>query len=62
MKGIIGHKDVELKMMEYLDDESLFCICHVNREMFRICNSNPLFWKNRFIRKYGEKAAKQFFK
>ena len=58
MKGIIGHKDVELKMMEYLDDESLFCICHVNREIFRICNSNPVFWKNRFIQKYGEKAAK----
>lgn len=58
MKGIIGHKDVELKMMEYLDDKSLFSTCYVNREMFRISNCNPLFWKGRFIEKYGEKASK----
>jgi hypothetical protein len=52
-KGFSGIADVDLKILSELDDSSLFKACSVNKELFRICNKEPSFWKNRFIKKYG---------
>jgi hypothetical protein len=58
MKGFSGIADVDLKILENLDDPSLFRVCSVNKELFRICNKEPSFWKNRFIKKYGLYVSK----
>lgn len=57
MKGFSGIADVDLKILSELDDESLFRACSVNKELFRICNKEPIFWKDRFIKKYGKHAS-----
>ena len=57
MKGFSGIADVDLKILENLDDKDLFQACSVNKELFRICNKEPSFWKNRFIKKYGLHAS-----
>ena len=57
MKGFSGIADVDLKILNELDDASLFQACSVNRELFRICNKESSFWKNRFIKKYGLHAS-----
>ena len=57
MKGFSGIADVDLKILENLDDKDLFHACSVNKELFRICNKEPSFWKNRFIKKYGLHAS-----
>jgi len=51
-------KDVDLKILSELDDASLFKACSANRYLFRICNAEPSFWRNRYVKKYGEMAAK----
>lgn len=51
-------KDVDLKILSELDDKSLFRACSTNKYLFRICNAEPSFWKNRYMAKYGEMAAK----
>ena len=57
MKGFSGIADVDLKILENLEDKDLFQACSVNQELFRICNKEPSFWKNRFIKKYGVHAS-----
>ena len=57
MKGFSGIADVDLKILENLDDKNLFQACSVNKELFRICNKEPSFWRNRFIKKYGLHAS-----
>ena len=57
MKGFSGIADIDLKILNELDDPSLFKACSVNKELFRICNKEPSFWKNRFIKKYGLHAS-----
>ena len=57
MKGFSGIVDVDLKILENLEDKDLFQACSVNRELFRICNKEPTFWKNRFVKKYGVHAS-----
>ena len=57
MKGFSGIADVDLKILENLEDKDLFQACSVNRELFRICNKEPSFWKNRFIKKYDVHAS-----
>ena len=52
-----GIADVDLKILENLEDKDLFQACSVNKELFRICNKEPSFWKNRFIKKYGVHAS-----
>jgi hypothetical protein len=51
-------KDVDLKILSELDDKSLFRACRTNKYLFRICNAEPNFWRNRYIAKYGEMATK----
>ena len=57
MKGFSGIADVDLKILENLEDKDLFQACSVNKELFRICNKEPSFWKNRFVKKYGVHAS-----
>ena len=57
MKGFSGIADIDLKILENLEDKDLFQVCSVNKELFRICNKEPSFWKNRFVKKYGVPAS-----
>lgn len=52
-----GIKDVNMKILEELDDPSLFSLCSVNKKAVDLCN-NQLFWKKRFIEKYGLNEAR----
>ena len=53
-----GNKDYDLRMMSYLeDDRDLFNVCsQKNKYIQKLC-SDKYFWRDRFIRKYGEKAS-----
>ena len=54
MKGFSGIKDVDLKILSELDDESLFRTCSLNKELLRICNTSPMFWRDRFLKNFGK--------
>ena len=41
-------KDVNLKILSYLDDKSLLKTCYVNKKAKKLCN-NEDFWRNKFI-------------
>ena len=53
-KGFSGIKDVDLKILSELDDESLFRTCSLNKELFRICNSSQMFWRDRYLKNFGK--------
>jgi hypothetical protein len=57
-KGFSGIKDVDLKIMMELDDSDLIKVCATNKELYRYCNEYPSFWRNRYVKQYGEMAAK----
>ncbi len=57
MKGFTGIKDVDLKILMDVDDETLLKTCSTNKELYRICNTDS-FWRNRYVKQYGEKATK----
>ena len=57
MKGFTGIKDVDLKILMELDDRDLIRTCATNRELRRICNVDQGFWRNRYVKQYGEHAA-----
>jgi len=50
-------KDTDLIILSKLDDKDLFSTCLVNKAANKLCN-NEDFWRNRFVSKYGEMAAK----
>lgn len=50
-------RDTDLIILSKLDDEDLFSTCLVNKAANKLCN-NEDFWRNRFVSKYGEVAAK----
>ena len=50
-------KDTDLIILSKLDDKDLFSTCLVNKAANKLCN-NEDFWRNRFVSKYGELAAK----
>ena len=56
-KGFTGIKDVDLKIMMELDDKDLISTCATNKELYRICNVDQSFWRNRYVKQYGEEAA-----
>ena len=58
MKGFTGIKDVDLKILMELDDKDLIRTCATNKELHRICNVDQSFWRNRYVKQYGEHAAK----
>lgn len=53
-KGFSGIKDVDLKILSELDDESLIRTCSLNKELFRICNSSQMFWRDRYLKNFGK--------
>ena len=57
MKGFTGIKDLDLKILMELDDRDLIQTCATNRELRRICNVDQSFWRNRYVKQYGEHAA-----
>ena len=58
MKGFTGIKDLDLKILMELDDKDLIKTCATNRELYRICNVDQSFWRNRYVKQYDEEAAK----
>lgn len=58
MKGFTGIKDLDLKILMDVDDETLLNACSTNRELYRICNLDQDFWRNRYVKQYGEEASK----
>ncbi len=50
---LTGIKDVDLKILEELNDQELFSFCLVNTEANKLC-SNEVFWRNRFIKRFGK--------
>jgi hypothetical protein len=56
MTAFSGIKDVDLKIMSELADRELFNVCsQVNKYINYICKDES-FWRNRFIKKYGNIA------
>lgn len=56
-KGFTGIKDLDLKILMEIDDKDLIKACATNKELYRICNVDQGFWRNRYVKQYGEKAA-----
>ena len=50
-------KDLAHKIMMDLDNSDLVKICATNKRLYDICNNYPSFWRNKFIKDYGEHAA-----
>ena len=50
-------KDLTHKIMMDLDNADLVKICATNKRMYDICNNYPSFWRNKFIKDYGQHAA-----
>ena len=55
-KVFTGNKNLDLMILGNLDDKDLFNVCIVNKYANNLCQ-NELFWKNRFIQKFGDKAS-----
>ena len=51
-------KDLAHKIMMDLSNTDLVKLCATNKRMYAICNNYPSFWKKKFIKDYGEQAAK----
>lgn len=58
MKGFTGIKDLDLKILMDVDDETLLKTCSTNKELYRICNVDQAFWRNRYVKQYGEKSSR----
>ena len=59
MAFLTESKDVNLLIMERLEDRQVIKLCLVNKAAKRLCD-NETFWRNRFIRKYGQENMKHF--
>ena len=51
-------KDLAHKIMMDLSNADLVKICATNKRMYDVCNNYPSFWRNKFVKDYGEHAAK----
>ena len=51
-------KDLAHKIMMDLSNSDLVKICSANKRLYDVCNNYPDFWRNKFIKDYGEHAAK----
>lgn len=56
-KCLTGIKDVDYLILDKMRDKDLANFCQVNKYAEKLC-SNEIFWKNRFIQKYGEGSVK----
>jgi hypothetical protein len=54
-------KDLAHKIMMDLSNEDLVKLCATNKRMYEVCNNYPSFWRNKFLKDYGEHAAKLGF-
>lgn len=54
---LTGIKDVDTIILSKLSDKDLRNLCMVNKYSQSLCD-NDLFWKRRFVNKYGERAVK----
>ena len=52
-------KDLAHKIMMELINTDLVKICATNKRMYDVCNNYPSFWRNKFVKDYGEHAAQQ---
>lgn len=52
------NKDLAHKIMMDLSNDDLVKLCATNKRMYMLCNDYPMFWRNKFIKDYGEEAAK----
>lgn len=50
------NRDVNFKILDYLDDRSLLEACKTDKRAQEICNDEG-FWRRRYFRVYGEEAA-----
>ena len=50
-------KDLAHKIMMDLSNSDLVKICSVNKRLHDVCNNYPDFWRNKFVKDYGEHAA-----
>ena len=50
-------KDLAHKIMMQLSNSDLVKICATNKRMYEVCNNYPSFWRNKFVKDYGEHAA-----
>ena len=50
-------KDLAHKIMMDLSNNDLVKICATNKRMYDVCNNYPDFWRNKFVKDYGEHAA-----
>ena len=49
-------KDLAHKIMMNLSNSDLVKLCATNKRMYDVCNNYPPFWRNKFIKDYGEHA------
>ena len=50
-------KDLAHKIMMDLSNNDLVKVCATNKRMYDVCNNYPSFWRNKFVKDYGEHAA-----
>ena len=68
MATLTGIRDLNLRMLEDFDDETLFNYCITNKAASELCN-NEIFWQRRFMQKFvdrqeewkGEKTWKEYY-
>ena len=50
-------KDLAHKIMMDLSNTDLVKLCSANKRLHDVCNNYPDFWRNKFIKDYGEHAT-----
>jgi hypothetical protein len=50
-------KDLAHNIMMSLTNNDLVKLCATNKRMYDICNNYPSFWRDKFVKDYGEHAA-----
>lgn len=55
--GLTGIKDVDLMILDKLSDRDLLNFCITNKSNKKLCD-NQDFWRNRFIKRFGDVAGK----
>jgi len=56
-QALSGHKDADLMILSILNDKDLFSLCMVDKYTNKLCK-DEIFWRNRFVKRFGDMAAK----
>jgi hypothetical protein len=51
-------KDINLKILSELNDRDLLNVCSTDKKAYNQICTDPHFWRNRLVQKYGEMAVK----